>query len=195
MWKKLLITLALSLSLIATSAFADELGIGGVLVDGHSDTGSYGMNNEGAQSWGIMSHFDKDKGWKKQISTNSAVGIDPGLAYMYFRWTKNHNLTRTKERHIQKYTREENVNSHIVAITLKPYLEIYKDFRLFTVGGMGWEFADDDGDDMTVMGGVGMQYMFTKNFGTSLSQYVVYTDPTGNYRRFDATVLSIDFRF
>ena len=56
------------------------------------------------------------------------------------------------------------------------------------------EFADDSTNFAVVLGG-GIQYRFSKRFATSLTQYEVFSDPTGQYRRFDATVLSLDFLF
>jgi hypothetical protein len=66
---------------------------------------------------------------------------------------------------------------------------------MFGVGGAGYEFADDENNAPAVLAGAGIQYMFTKDFGTSLGHYRIWSDPTDDYRRFDATVLSVDLRF
>ena len=195
-------------------ASADEIGAGPAWVDGHSDDNSYGMNNEGAQSYGGVLHYEKDKDWQKTFGKNK-IGIDPGMMYLYARWTKNHNKERTTW-HYEKYNdciecyrdeppvrawsttkqdqESETINSHILGMYLKPYLEIHKKVRLFTLAGPGLEIADDGTNFAVVLGG-GIQYRFSERFATSLTQYEVFADPTKEYRRFDATVLSIDFLF
>jgi hypothetical protein len=204
MWKKL-VALAVGIFMMVTPVMADELGVGGAYVTGHSRDSNYAVNNDG---WGIAAHYDKDMGWQKRFSENNAIGIDPGMAYFYLRWQKD---TETKETKYEKYDREwyfheifatttktskrENINSHILAATLKPYWELYKNFRMFGVGGAGYEFADDENNAPAVLAGAGIQYMFTKDFGTSLGHYRIWSDPTDDYRRFDATVLSVDLRF
>ena len=219
MFKKLLVgILALLVCLcFALPASADEVGAGPAWVDGHSDDGRYGMNNDGAQSFGGVLHYEKDKDWQKTFGKNK-IGIDPGMVYMYFRWTKNEHKQRTRGmtqidppdlclecNHItngsyetsvttEEYTENRTVNSHILGMYFKPYWEIHKKVRLFALGGPGLEFADDSTNFVAVVGG-GIQYRFSKRFATSLTQYEVFADPFSEYRRFDATVLSIDFLF
>jgi hypothetical protein len=195
---------------------ADEFGFGGAFVDGHSDDGRYGMNNEGAQSFGGVLHYEKDKDWQKTFGNNK-IGVDPGMVYMFLRWTKTHNLEKTTckgyecekpqydypevnsyKRYetctTEKYDKNRSINSHILGMYLKPYWEIHKKVRLFGLAGPGLEFADDSTNFVAVVGG-GIQYRFSERFATSLTQYEVFSDPTSQYRRFDATVLSIDFLF
>jgi hypothetical protein len=200
MWKKI-VALALGIFLVTTPVIADEFGLGGGYVTGHSEDKSYSVENDG---YGGMLHFDKDMDWRKDFSENNAVGIDPGMAYFYLRWDKDVDKEETKTgeltdcRNCRKHTTitvEETINSHILAATMKPYWELYKKFRMFGVAGAGYEFADDENNAPVVLAGVGMQYMFTDSFGTSLGHYKIWSDPTNNYRRFDTTVLSLDFRF
>jgi len=215
MFKKLFVSLVLCLSLIATPVIADELGVGGAYVTGHSDDKDYAVNNDG---WGIGAHFDKDMGWQKRFSSNNAVGIDPGMAYFFLRWEKDVDKKKTekgtwdycKERgnaifcdvvpiykpKTTKWSETENVNSHWIGATLKPYWELYEDFRFFGVGGLGYEFAEDENDAFAPLTGVGIQYMITKSIGTSVSYNAIWSNATGNdSRRFDVTMFSIDFRF
>ena len=220
MLKKLFVSLVLCLSLIATPVIADELGLGGGYVTGHSSDNDYAINNDG---WAIGAHFDKDMGWQKRFSENNAVGIDPGMAYFFLRWEKDVEKTKTKKWEYEKYdeclncrdwlapvdipdpvyitttekySETEWTNSHILAATLKPYWEIFKDFRLFGVGGAGYEFADDENNAFAVLTGGGLQFMVTESIGTSLSYNAIWSDPAGNdTRRFDVTMFSIDFRF
>ncbi len=216
MWKKVFVALMLSLSLIATPVMADEFGAGGLYVTGHSQSNGYSVENDG---FGGMLHFDLDMDWQKRFSENSAVGIDPGMAYFFLRWDKDVNKESTPQDNnwdgcytrpcpkttvdeiqvykpkTKKWSEEETINSHILALTLKPYWELYKDLRFFTVGGVGYEFADDENNAPVVLAGAGIQYMFTKAFGTSLGHYKIWSDPTDNHRRFDTTVLSLDWRF
>jgi hypothetical protein len=220
MWKKI-VALALGIFMMVTPVMADEFGAGGAYVTGHSQDSNYSVENDG---FGSMLHYDKDMGWQKRFSENNAVGIDPGMAYFFLRWDKDidkeektkkfslddycrdnpqpylcggttRDLPVWKKPKTKKWSEEETINSHILALTLKPYWELYKDLRFFTVGGVGYEFTDDDNDAPVVLAGVGIQYMFTKDFGTSLGHYKIYSNPTDNYRRFDTTVLSVDFRF
>ncbi len=219
MWKKI-VALALGIFMMVTPVMADEFGMGGAYVSGHSEDKDYAVNNDG---YGVAAHFDKDMGWQKRFSENNAVGIDPGMAYFYLRWEKDTDKTRTKKSsyngcrdpkfecepfypngdwntltYTEKYSETEWVNSHFLGVTLKPYWEIYKDFRLFGHAGPGYEFADDnDGDAFAVLTGFGAQYMWTENFGTSLSHNKIWSDPFGDNhgRRFDATVFSFDVRF
>jgi len=220
MRKVLLILLAVSLCFVfVTPTLADEFGFGGAYIDGHSDTGKYGMNNEGSQSWGGALHYDRDKDWRKTFG-NNAIGIDPGMVYIYARWTKNNNEKRTIKEEFdycrgdecepqyyttdsqewptrtrtEEYTDSEHVNSHILGMYLKPYLEVHKKVRLFGLAGPGLEIADDGTNPAAIFGG-GIQYRFNKRFATSLTQYEVFADPFSEYRRFDVTVLSIDFLF
>jgi len=216
--KKVVVALLVSLFLLSgVPAFANELGFGGLWLEGaHSDDSSYAMENEGGNGYGIAAHFDKDMGWKKQLSENNALGIDPGMAYRYIRWHKN-----TKESNTLLYrkgttktvaclscddyttvyvpsssTKTEHVNSHFGFVTLKPYWEIYKDFRLFGAVGLGYEFADDDdGDNMATLTEVGMSYMFTSDLGLSASYGSIFSDPRGDFRRFDTVVGEIVWRF
>jgi len=227
MFKKLFVSLVLCLSLIATPVIADELGVGGAYVTGHSSDNDYAVNNDG---WGIGAHFDKDMGWQKRFSSNNAVGIDPGMAYFFLRWEKDVEETKTHKgyrdwdrcgedkicpppppihygdigdefpiwnpEYTTKTSKTEWVNSHILAATLKPYWEIYKDWRLFGVGGAGYEFAEDENNAFAALTGVGLQFMVTESIGTSLSYNAIWSNPTGNdTRRFDVTMFSIDFRF
>jgi len=89
----LIALLAFLLMFLAVPAltYADQFGIGGAYVDGHSDTGDYGINNGGSQSWGIVAHYDKDMGWKKQASKLHAFGVEPMLGIQYLHWTKESN--------------------------------------------------------------------------------------------------------
>lgn len=218
MTKKLFVgILALLVCLcFALPVSADEFGVGPAWVDGHSDDGKYGMNNEGPQSFGGVLHFERDKGWMKTFGNNK-IGVDPGMVGMFFRWTKTENRekttckgyeceeprydyeTTTQDRYetctTKEYGRNESVNSYILGAYLKPYLEIMKGkVRVFGLGGPGLEFADDGTHFAAVVGG-GVQYRFSKRFAASLTQYEVFSDPTGEYRRFDATVLSFDYLF
>jgi hypothetical protein len=139
------------------------------------------------------------------------------MVYMYFRWTKNHNKERTQtdspddyyngdyespgelsvfrgEVTTEQYTREETINSHILGMYLKPYWEIHKKVRLFALVGPGLEFADDSTNFAAIMG-AGLQIRWTDHIATSLTQYEIFSDPTKEYRRFDAMVLSLDILF
>ena len=220
MWKKI-VALALGILLVTSPVIADEFGAGGLYVTGHSEDKTYSVENDG---YGGMLHFDKDMDWTKTFSENSAVGIDPGMAYFFLRWDKDVEKSETVKNRFEgcpnirgcetvltdvpvdnpgwkeftttkKWSEEETVNSHILAATLKPYWELYKKFRVFGVAGAGYEFADDENNAPVVLAGVGMQYMFTDSFGTSLGHYKIWSDPTDDYRRFDTTVLSLDWRF
>ena len=161
-----------------TPAAADEFGFGGAYIDGHSDSGDYGMNNEGSQSWGLALHYDKDKEWFKEFG-NSKIGIDPGMVYIFARWTKNNNKERTVKEEwdyckgdecepryyptdfqewptrttTEYYTESESINSHILGMYLKPYLEIHKKVRLFGLAGPGLEVADDGTNFAVGLGG------------------------------------------
>ena len=190
MYKRLLIGIVAAICLsLSTFAIADEIGVGPAYVDGHSDNGQYGMNNEGTQSFGGVLHYEKDKDWAK-ILGNNKIGIDPGISYMYFRWTKNHADSDTSRR----YAFSETIDSHILGVYFKPYWEIHKKVRLFALAGPGLEFADD-GTNFAVTVGAGLQMHWTDHVSTSLTQYEVFSDPTKEYRRFDAVVLSLDFRW
>ena len=195
---------------------ADEFGFGGALVDGHSDDNSYGINNEGSQSYGGVLHYEKDKDWQKTFGNNK-IGIDPGMAYMWLRWTKNENKERTKWEYekydecdeclyaqndrpfrawstTEQYTEDRTINSHILGMYLKPYLELHKKVRLFALAGPGLEFADDS-TNFAAIAGCGLQIRWSDHIATSLTQYEVFSDPTSEYRRFDVTAISLDILF
>jgi len=208
---KKLVALVLGLVLVSgiPALAADQLTLGGAWVQGaHSEDGKYSMNNSDSDlSWGVMLSYDKDLKWKKQVSNNNALGIDPGLTYLYLRWNKGNNAYRevcsprySKDGDCEvawngceneKYKKSsESVNSHFGFVTLKPYWEIYKDFRFYAHMGVGYEISDGSKNEDAVMGGAGMQYMWNKNLGTSLAWYEVFSNPTGAYKRWDAVVLS-----
>lgn len=208
---KKLVALVLGLVLVSgvPALAADQFTLGGVWVQGaHSDDGKYSMNNGGSDlSWGVMLSYDKDLKWKKQVNNNNALGIDPGLTYLYLRWDKGNNAYREvcspryftsgdcevawNDCENEKYKKStESVDSHFGFVTLKPYWEIHKDFRLFAHMGIGYEVSNGSKNEDAVMGGAGMQYMWNKNLGTSLAWYEVYSNPTGAYKRWDAVVLS-----
>ncbi len=206
------------LLIIPALTFADEFGAGPAYVDGHSDDGRYGINNEGIQSFGGVLHYEKDKDWAKTLGNNK-IGIDPGMVYMYFRWTRNEHKQRTKGQTqidppslclngecpaatngaylspiTEDYTENRTINSHILGMYFKPYWEIHKKVRLFALAGPALEFADDS-TNFAVVAGAGLQIRWTDHIATSLTQYEVFSDPTKEYRRFDATVLSLDILF
>jgi hypothetical protein len=191
----------------------NQIGFGGLWVAGaHSDSGDYAMENEGKDGWGIFAHYDNDADWTLIMKKNWEIGVDPGMSYHYIQWTKNHN--KEEERcEFEKYREydnvecqgygcstarwqeNENVNSQIIAATLKPYLQIKDDFRLFTVGGAGMEIADDGEDNFAVYGGVGAQYFFTKNLGLSVQYHEIYSNPTDDYRRWNLVVGAVEYRW
>jgi hypothetical protein len=192
---------------------ADQIGLGGIhILRAHSDNGDFAMENEGNHGWGLAAHYDADKGWKKLLSKNHAVGIEPGLDYKYLRWTKSYNKERTlwdSYKHefdecdgpcrdyktTEKYRENVKIDSQIVSITLKPYWEIYQDFRVVGITGVGWEFADGCDDGVAATVGGAMQYYFTKDFGTSLSMEQVYSNPTGEYKRWELLTLRLLYRW
>lgn len=198
----------------APVAIADQMGAGGIFIKGaHSDDGSFAMENEGSNGWGLAAHYDMDKGWKKILTKNQAIGIEPGIDYKYLKWTKNHNRTRLKYSKYrdfkecdgdcesplfvskEQYRENEKIDSQVVSVTLKPYWEIYQDFRFVGITGIGWEFADGCDDGVAVTLGGAMQYYFTKDLGTSLSMEQVYSDPTNEYKRWELVTLRLLYRF
>jgi len=190
----------------------DQLGVGGVWIEGaHSDDGKFAMENDGPNGWGINAFYDADLGWVKKVSTNHSFGIDPGIDYIYLRWTKTNNAYREVCESIEydyyrgdelcqgrceneKYKKStEKVNSQILSGTLKPYWE-YKDFRLFGIGGVGIEIENSDDADLAVTGGLGIQYYFTENIGLTVSAQEVFSNPTGKYERWDLVVSNLVWR-
>lgn len=190
----------------------DQLGVGGLWIAGaHSDSGDYAMENEGSDGWGLFAHYDIE-GWTLVMKKNWEIGIDPGMSYHYLRWTKSHN--KEEERCSPRFYHQdsgpsedywgcstahwqenEKVNSQIIAATLKPYLEIKDDFRLFAVSGAGMEVADDGEDNFAVYGGFGAQYFFSKNLGLSVQYHEIYSNPTNDYRRWNTVIGAVEYRF
>jgi hypothetical protein len=211
-----IVIIALLCLSFATPTLADEFGIGSGWFNGHSDTGDYAMMNEGGNPWGFVLHYDYDAEWLRKFD-KVTFGIDPGMMYTYVHWTKNHNKTREvcedkwcyeepryecdfepicqyEECTEEEYRDNESINSHILGAYLKPYVDFYGKVRLFTLFGPGLEIADDYIQEAVVMGG-GIQYRWTKSIATSLTQYEIFSSPFDDYRRFDATVFSIDILF
>ncbi len=206
--KKVMLLLVCLILLIGWSpVMADQIGAGGIYIFGaHSDTGDFAMENEGKNGWGLTAHYDMDKGWKKQLSKNHALGIEPGIDYKYLKWTKSNNKERTTWRYdkyrdevprliTEQYRESEKISSQIVSVTLKPYWEIYKDFRVVGITGVGWELADGCDDDVAITLGGSMQYYFSEQVGTSLSIEEVYSNPTGEYKRWELVTLRLLYRF
>jgi hypothetical protein len=218
MTRLLVVAIVIMSMALAMPAMADEFGGGPAYIDGHSDDSTYGVNNQGKQSFGFGLHYDKDLGWVKEYNGGTKIGIDPGMFYIYARWTKNHNKERTVKEEwdyckddvcrpiplyddfqqyptrtrTEEYQVNETINSHILGMYFKPYVELYSKVRFFALAGPALEIADDGTNTAAVVGG-GIQYRFSKNFGASLTQYEVFSDPFSEYRRFDATVFSIDY--
>jgi hypothetical protein len=203
------------LLIVPALCHADELGFGSGWFNGHSDDGSYSMMNDGDWTYGFVLHYEKD--WLETDNKKFTFGMDPGMMYTWVRWTKGHNKEREiceegdcwdrvltsceiyypcqeEECHTEKYKDNETINSHILAGYLKPYLEIHKRVRLFGLAGAGVEIADDQSNPAIVYGG-GLQIHLTDHLSTSATVYEIFADPTGEYRRYDATILSLDYRW
>lgn len=179
--------------------YADQFGIGGALVDGHSeDNGDYGINNEGPQSWGIIGHFDKDMKWKHQISKLNAVGIELSLGLQYLHWTKNdHQKSEVCDGYTcwpKETTRNSSTDTFIMSVGPKIYWEIGK-LRTFVSAQPGYARQDGAHDDLAAVFNGGIQYQITRHLGASLSQWETFVSPMGKYDRFDATVLAIELFF
>jgi len=207
------------LLIVPALTYADQFGLGGALVDGHSDSSDYGINNKGDQSWGIVAHYDKDMGWKKQLSKLHAVGIEPMLGLQYLHWTKTNNKERTNKFEIidecrgdcyqiyapvdndtktwettEKYKTTSSVDTLIMSVGPKFYWEIGK-LRTFASTGLGYALQDGAHDDLTAVFSAGIQYQVTDRFGVSLTQWEDFVSPFGEYDRFDKTVLSLELFF
>ena len=98
--QKLFVAVLVVLMMLCTwnLVHADQIAVGGKWVDGHSYSNNYGVNNEGGQSWGFGVFYDKDYGWLKKLSENTAIGLDPGMLAQYVRITR----TENKEREVKK---------------------------------------------------------------------------------------------
>ena len=204
------------LLIVPALTYADQFGLGGALVDGHSDSSDYGINNKGDQSWGIVAHYDKDMGWKKQLSKLHAIGIEPMLGLQYLHWTKTNNKERTtweyeKGRNFicvdtfecgppppqsatEKYKTTSSVDTLIMSVGPKFYWEIGK-LRTFASTGLGYALQDGAQDDLTAVFSAGIQYQLTNRLGVSLTQWEDFVSPFGEYDRFDKTVLSLELFF
>jgi len=204
--------------LCCTPALADQIGLGGAYVDGHSDSGKYGINNKGDQSWGVHFNYDKDMGWKKVYDNHVGFGVDPSLQLFYLHWTKTINK---KEKYKKEWCRgddcyyppieqpteavvclecedrygtkttysTQNVDSLIGAVGPKVWFGIGK-FQIYGLAGIGYALQDGAQDDGAAVLQAGASFQFTKNFGLSLDHSEVYVNPTGKYDRFDVTSLN-----
>jgi hypothetical protein len=202
--------------IVPAITYADQFGLGGAYVDGHSDNGKYGINNSGDQSWGIVAHYDKDMGWKKQLSKLHAVRVEPMLGLQYLHWTKNNNKERTRleyddiewqcfdtyecerPRYAKKITEEyqvnEKVDTLIMSVGPKFIWDIGK-FSTFASAGAGYALQDGARDDLAAVFSAGIQYRLTDKLGFSLTQWEDFVSPFGEYERFDKTVLAIEIFF
>lgn len=180
---------------VPTCSHADQLGLGGAWVDGHSDSGDYGINNKGSQSWGLHFNYDKDYGWKHQFTDRIALGADPTIQLFYLHWTKTINDQHEVcdngdcyygQTHTVETYRTTSVDSLIPGVGLKPYLELGR-LRIFGVGAVGYALQDGAQDDMAGILSIGSSFQFTKHFGLSLDHSEVFVNPGGSYDRFDVT--------
>lgn len=195
---------------VPTCSHADQLGLGGAWVDGHSDSGEYGINNKGNQSWGLHLNYDKDLGWKHKFSSRSAIGLDPSMQLFYLHWTKTINgekttcpewyrdefpngyaTTCTDQRwcKTEKTYKTTSVDSLIAGVGPKAYIELGR-FRLYGLAAIGYALQDGAQDDMAGILQAGISAQLTKNFGLSLDHSEVYVNPGDNYDRFDVTSLN-----
>lgn len=215
--KNLVVALVVTVAMVvcAGTVSADQLAIGGKWVDGHSFSGDYGVNNQGSQSWGFGLFYDKDYGWLKQLSKNTAIGLDPGMLAQYLRVTIQNNKERTKTERVEctrenyydcewdydetpymtKTTTEEyytidHANVLLLGVYPKMYLKTYK-FRFFIAPIAGMELSDDEGTKPMYGGMAGIQLDITKSFGVNVTQEELWTPD----RRFDITSVNAVFRF
>ena len=209
--KKLVIALVMALFLLTGMAVhaEDEFGMGYIWVhSAHSDSDQFSMGNNNSDGWGISMHFDKDFGWKSELSKNNIIGLNPGIEADYIRWTKTKNGWQEKCKAYryektetlgvgnncwgcenEKYERSSNhVDSFFAFATLKPYWQIYNDFKLFGKGGAGYELSDGSKDDFAVTFGGGLQYQWTPGFVLSAEWSEIYTNPGGDYKRWDTAM-------
>jgi hypothetical protein len=204
--------------IVPALTYADQAGLGGAYVDGHSDSGEYGINNKGPQSWGLHFNYDKDLGWKKKLGKHAAIGLDPSMQLFYLHWTKTVNGEETycdgrlyeyeeygsycmPERGSETWSQEKeawktrdtysnhSVDSLIAGVGPKAYLELGK-FRLYGLAGIGYALQDGAHDDVAGIIQGGISYQFTKSFGISADHSEIYVSPLGEYDRFDVTSLN-----
>lgn len=208
--KNLVVALVVAVAMVvcAGTVSADQLAIGGKWVDGHSFSGDYGVNNRGSQSWGFGLFYDKDYGWLKQLSKNTAIGLDPGMLAQYLRVTIQNNKERTKTECFEcdredynerpypcKTTTEEDytidhANVLLLGVYPKMFLKTYK-FKFFLAPIAGMELSDDEGTKPMYGGMAGIQYDITKSFGVNVTQEELWTPD----RRFDITSINAVFKF
>ncbi|MGD9381957.1 MAG: hypothetical protein PVI03_05885, partial [Candidatus Thorarchaeota archaeon] len=191
---------------------ADQIGLGGAWVDGHSDPDDYGINNKGNQSWGLHLNYDKDVGWKKMLGENSAIGIDPSLQLFYLHWSKTINGEKTtckpiewepqydypevttncigrEECKTEKTYKTQNVDSLVAGVGPKAYFALGR-FQIYGLAAMGYALQDGAQDDAAGILQAGVSAQITKNFGLSLDHSEVFVNPFGEYDRFDVTALN-----
>lgn len=205
---RLAIGILAALLLWTMPAFADQVGLGGAWVDGHSQSGDYGINNGGDQSWGVHLNYDKDLGWKHKLGDHSAIGLDPSMQLFYLHWTKQVNtqeevckfkiydeVQTTNDDcwygrcHTVKSKHYTHVDSLIAGVGPKAYIELGR-FRLYGLGAVGYALQDGAHDDLAVVAQAGVSAQITKNLGLSLDHSEIWVSPTGDYDRFDVTSLN-----
>lgn len=212
-----LLVFMLMFLLLIPFANADQFGLGGAWVDGHSDSSEYGINNGGDQSWGLHFNYDKDMDWKKEFSVNNRIGVDMSMQLFYLHWTKQINEQHEEKdcyngycqpdydpydpddpgsadappltTHTVKTEHYTSVNSLIAAVGPKAYAK-YGIATLYGMAGAGYALQDGAHDDLTVMGQIGLSLQFTKYFGISADHSEIFVSPTGEYDRFDVTSLN-----
>jgi len=216
MQMKSVVLILAAILLLAVPAMADQVGLGGAWVDGHSEDGSYGVNNKGDQSWGVHFNYDKDVGWKKMLGDHNAIGIDPSMQLFYLHWTKTINGEKTTckyrknewpnelpdvsllqsgddcyygECKTEKTYKTQNVDSLIMGVGPKAYLALGR-FQIYALGALGYALQDGAQDDLAAIAQVGALVQITKNFGMSLDHSEIWVNPDGRYDRFDATSLN-----
>lgn len=214
MSKKVLVGIIVAICLaMAAPAMADQAGLGGAWVDGHSDSGDYGVNNHGKQSWGLHFNYDKDLGWKHMFGEHAAVGIDPSMQLFYLHWTKQINRTREESdckfepvdydyqnpittcrygecgTHTVEGRKFISVDSLIAAVGPKAYFAFGR-FQLYSLAAFGYALQDGSQDDLALIGQIGGSVQFTKHFGMSIDHSEIFVNPNGNYDRFDVTSIN-----
>ena len=144
--------------------FAQSISIGGGQLSPHSkDNGETSLDS----GWSMFVSIEKPVYEKGRFSFN------PGLMYTY------HNYT---------YNSESKEDSHMMTGYMKSYFSM-SDFKPYLMAGLGVEIGDLP--DAYFVGGIGLDYEFSKNWSAGVS--VVYMESSD--RTYRTSGLSVKYNF
>jgi hypothetical protein len=150
---------------IPALTFGDQLAVGTSYASGHTHGGSDGIG----KGQGFLASYEQER-----------LGMGFGLMYALHR----------VERHYDDGKLTKTVDSHVLAMYLRPKWKATKEIHPYVLAGGGMDFTETQSNPVAILG-VGVDYWITNSIALSPNCYVL-TEEKRNYR---AIGLSLRYEF